>query len=133
MSMQFKNPAEAFAALATVTVAADQVCTMEERSTLFEQTRHLDAFQHLSLAAFARLLADAVESVYSILPWGESSVSQRGIADLIEAARAALNPDQRGQAFRMALDLASADQLCDPERALLDQLRCGLFSESVSG
>jgi DNA phosphorothioation-dependent restriction protein DptG len=131
MSTQFKNPAEAFAALATVTVAADQVCTMQERRTLFEQTRHLDVFQDLDQAAFARLLEDTVESVYSTLPWDESSVTPQGIAALVEAARAVLSPELRGEAFGMALGLARADQLCDQELALLDQLRRGLVTETL--
>ena len=56
MSTHFKDPAEAFAALATVIVGADQICTMEERQILFERTRHLEVFQSLDEAAFASLL-----------------------------------------------------------------------------
>lgn len=133
MRIQFKNPAQAFAALATVTVAADQVCTLEERRTLFEQTRHLEIFQDLSQVEFARLLEDAVEIVYTTLPSDEYAVTRQGIADLIEAATAVLDPTLRRQAFGMVLGLARADRLCDEELALLEHLRSGLVTEAVSG
>lgn len=75
-------------------------------------------------------LGDSLASwEYTTTPIACQRHERQGIADLVEAARAVSGRE----AFGMVLRLARADQLCDQELALLQHLRRGLVTETVSG
>ena len=126
MSIKFENPAEAFAAVATVVIAADRVTTLDERESLFARMRATEVFRSYDLAAFTRLLEDDVERVYGILPSDGSSITEQGVDTIVQAARDVLSPELRAGAYRMAVGLAHADRLRETERSLLEQLQRGL-------
>lgn len=126
MTIAFENPAEVFAAIASVVIAADKVCTMEERDFLVEHMAKLEVFQGCDQAQLIRLQADAVERVYGALPIDGSSITGQGVDSLVDAAEEVLSREQRADALRMALSLARSDKLCEEERSLLDQVRRGL-------
>jgi hypothetical protein len=126
MTIEFEDPTEAFAAVATVVIATDELGTMNERDFLFEQVKNLDMFNSYDQAEFTKLLGDAIEKVYETLPLDGLSITEQGIESLVQAIREVLRPELRVQAFKMAFGLARADKLCDEEKTMLEQLQRGL-------
>jgi tellurite resistance protein len=126
MTIAFENPAEASSAIASVVMAADNVCTMEERDFLVEHMKRQEVFQGYDDAQLIRLQADAVERVYDVFPIDGSPISRQGVDRLLDAAKEVLSREQRADALRMALCLARSDELCEEERSLLEHLQRGL-------
>ena len=125
-TIEFENPAEAFAAVATIVIATDNLGTMSERDFLFEQVKNLGVFTSYDQAEFIKLLSDVIGKAYQTLPMHGSSITVQGIDSLAQAIRQVLSPELRVQVFEMAFGLACADGLCDEEKTLLDQLQHGL-------
>lgn len=126
ITIEFENPTEAFAAVAIIVIAADNLGTISERDFLFGRVKNLDVFKSYDQTEFTKLLSDAVEKAYETLPMDGSSITKQGIASLTQGVREVLNPELRVQVFEMALGLASADGLCDEEKTLIEQLQHGL-------
>jgi hypothetical protein len=126
MTIKLQRPTEAFAALAWVVCTADKLGSVEERDFLYEQVRNLEIFKGHDRIEFQYLLGATFIKVFQTHPGGESSLTEQGVDSLIQAVNATLSPELRVEAFRMAIGLARADELCDAEEALLEQLRRGL-------
>lgn len=125
MNTLIDTPAEAFLAVAAITIAADRVGSLAERDVLFERYRTLDAFQTTGPTEFAQRLNDVTERVYDALPVENQAVTPDGIDTLIGEAKAVLSPAQRRAAIRLATELCQAAGICDEERALLERLERG--------
>jgi hypothetical protein len=126
MTIKIEGPTEAFAAVATVIIAADKLGTMAERDFLFNQVKNLDAFKGYDRAGFMKLLGDTVEKAHQTIPMDGPSFTKQGIEGLIQAVKEVLSPELRMELFGMAVGLVCADEPCDEERNLLEQLQRGL-------
>jgi hypothetical protein len=124
--MIIETRAGAFAAVATLVVGADRMATMEERGFIFGRMAALTAFQNMEDDAFMQLLTDATEEVCTTFPCEDGKVTDQGVSEVLAVVSEVLTPDQRKDAFRMAVELARADGMVAEEQTLLDQLRLGL-------
>jgi len=66
--------------------------------------------------------------LFPAYPQGEFSISEEDGAGLIGAIGEILAPELRIELWRIAVELACADGLCDEEKTLLEQLRRALES-----
>ena len=124
--MVIETRAGAFAAVATLVVGADRMATMEERGFIFGKMAALTAFKNMEDDAFLQLLTDATEEVCTSFPCEDGRVTDEGVSEVLAVVSEVLTPEQRKDAFRMAVDLARADGMVSEEQTLLDQLRDGL-------
>lgn len=126
MALHFESPAEACVAVALVVIGADQDFSKAEYETLFGDLARWDIFDQYTPRQLRMFISDTGEKLRQHFnkPGGQPiSLSKEETARLIEAANEVLSPALRQNAFKMALDLASADTL--RERDLLEQLREG--------
>ena len=126
MAIEFRGPTEAFAAVAWVVSTADKFGSMEERDFLYEQVQGLEVFEHYGLIEFQNLLGASFNRVFQTLPHDDYSVTKQGVESLSRAINEVLNPELRVEALKMAVGLANADNLCDEEKTMLEQLQHGL-------
>jgi tellurite resistance protein len=124
--MIIETRAGAFAAVATLVVGADRMATEEERGFIFGRMTALPAFENLDDGAFMQLLADTTEEVCTSFPCADGRVTDEGVSQVLDVVKGILTPEQKQEAFRMAVDLARADGMVADERSLLNQLRDGL-------
>lgn len=126
MTVKFNTSVEAFAAISWIICTADGFGTVEERGFFFDQMQSHDVFKDLSSVEFQQLLGTMFIRLFPSGTQGEFSIMEEGGADLITAFREVLTPELRMEAWRMAVGLAHADELCDVEETLLEQLRLAL-------
>ncbi len=126
MTIQFENNAEAFASVAIVVVAADNVGSREEQVVLFEKVKHLDIFSAYDEAGFMALLGHVTEKVYSALPTADLFITEAGLVILCQAVCDVLDADLRLEAYSMAVGLIRSDESTKEEMALLAGLHEGL-------
>ena len=124
--MTIETRAGAFAAVATLVVGADRMATMEERGFIFGKMAGLTAFKNMEDDAFMQLLSDATEEVCTSFPCEDGRVTDQGVSEVLAVVSEVLTPEQRKDAFRMAVELARSDGMVTEEQTLLDQLRDGL-------
>ena len=126
MAIEFRGPTEAFAAVFWVVCTADKLGSMEERDFLYEQVQGLKVFENYGLVEFQNLFGATFNRVFQTLPHDDYSVTKQGVEILIQAFNGVLNPELRVEALKMAVGLANADNLCDEEKTMLEQLQHGL-------
>ena len=124
--MSVETPAEACAALAVLIAGADGVGSIEEGRFLFDDVANMPIFEELDRLEFAALMSDTVEFVWSTFPNDGEQLSDEGVVDLLSMICAAVTPDLRADAFRMAVGMAKADGVSSEERVVLEVLCAGL-------
>jgi hypothetical protein len=129
MMIEFRNPAEAFIAVAWAVCTADKCGTEGERDYLYDQVRNLDIFEHCSREDFEHMIGLAYNKVFHTLPCEESVLTAEGVEYLINAVNKALGPELRVEVFKMACGLAQVDTIGEPERTLLGRLQEGFGIE----
>lgn len=126
MTIRLDSAAEAFAAIASVVMAADTGVSDVERDYLFTEIRTLTVFDGLDEDGFSALLTRMTERVAAELPADGATVSAAGVGELARAARDVLTPERRAQALGMARSLAGAEGTEPAEFEVLELLRVGL-------
>ena len=136
MPIQYNSPAEAFAAVGLVALAADGRISVQEAQHVFEGMQDLPVFEgqagFLARRLLAGLLAQgstppSASGESRTLPEDDTLVlDQRTMDEVIHAAREALDAPSREQALRWAVDLAFADELAPQESQALYRLADGL-------
>ena len=126
MTIKLRKPTEAFAAIAWVVCSADKLGSRQELEFLYEQAQTLAIFEDCSLVEFQNLLGATFNQLFQTLPNGELVIPEQDVESVIQAVNKALTPQLRMDAFKMAVGLAYADNLCDVEKSMLDQLQVGL-------
>lgn len=127
MSIRIESPAEAFAAVASVVIAADSMGTMAERNAVLQRLKETPALSGQDNAALTALLTKVTGQLCDSLPVTDAgSFTSDAVGQVIAAVKAVLSAEQRGQALKLAEATIDADGASDPERALLTQLRAGL-------
>ena len=123
MSIQITNPAEGFAAIAAVVIAADSVGSMEERDAVFARAQQLEAFKGLDKAGFGKLLGAVTGQLCEHLPLTDTgSFTPGAITSVTAAVRAVLSAAQRAEALKFAEALCKADSTSATEAPVLAQL-----------
>lgn len=124
--MEFDSPAEAFATIAALVVAADAVGTQRERDYLFGDVRTLAVFASLDDDAYARLVERAAARIAEEHGTSDGGLDASVADSVADGARAVLDETQRLQALGMARSIAGVDSTDLGEGDLLEHLRVGL-------
>ena len=123
MSIKFEKNTEAFLAVLTVVIGADNAGSLEERDFLFNKVKGISIFGNPSMQEFSRLLGKVTDLVYTQLPQADGALSPAGIDSLLGEARNALTPELRKTLVTTAGELMDADGAEASEKALLDKIR----------
>ena len=123
MSLKFEKNTEAFLAVLTVVLGADNAGSLEERDFLFNKVKGISIFGNPSSQDFNKLLGKVTDAVYSQLPQADGAISPAGIDTLLVEAKNALTPDLRKTLVATAAELIDADGAEASEKALLDKIR----------
>ncbi len=123
MDIQFDRPVEAMAAITWLICSADDVGSVEERDFLHEHVRHTQDFVGMTGSEFSTLMASTRTKLFSALENNGFCLAPPAVDSVINAANAALNQDQKFQAYVMAVELAKSDGLVDEEKVILEKLR----------
>jgi hypothetical protein len=126
MSLKFEKNTEAFLAVLTVVIGADNAGSLEERDFLFKKVKGLSIFGNPSAQDFSKLLGKVTDVVYTQLPQADGAITAAGIDSLLSAAKDALTPDLRKTLVAIAAELVDADGAEASEKALLDKIRRAL-------
>jgi hypothetical protein len=123
MPLKFEKNTEAFLAVLTVVLGADDAGSLEERDFLFNKVKGISIFGNPSTQDFSKLLGKVTDAVYSQLPQNDGALTAEGIDSLLAEARNALTPDLRKTLIATAGELVDADGADAAEKALLDKIR----------
>jgi hypothetical protein len=123
MTLKFQKSSEAFLAVLSVVIGADQVGSLDERDFLFAKVKNLPLFGNPSIAEFSKLLGQVTETVYSQLPMDDGAISAAGVNSLLAEAKKLLTPEQQKSLLQIATELCKSDGAAAQENALLTQLQ----------
>jgi tellurite resistance protein len=127
MAIRIESPAEAFAAVASVVIAADSMGSMDERNAVLQRLKEAPALKGQDTAALTALLAKVTGHLCDGLPTTETGAFTPAAVDqVIAAVKGVLGAEQRAQALKLAEATMDSDGANDSEKALLAQLRAGL-------
>ena len=126
MPLKFEKNTEAFLAVLTVVIGADNAGSLEERDFLFNKVKGISIFGNPSPQDFSKLLGRVTDLVYTQLPQVDGSISAAGIDTLLAEAKGALAPDLRKTLVATAAELMDADGAEAGEKALLEKIRRAL-------
>jgi hypothetical protein len=123
MALKFEKSTEAFLAVLTVVIGADQLGSLAERDFLLDRLKGVELFAGMPRAELVKLLGQVTETVYDTLPKDDMGLSTAGVSELLAAARAALSPALQKSLVEVATALSASDQTSAEETALLAQIR----------
>ena len=123
MSIKFEKNTEAFLAVLTVVIGADNAGSLEERDFLFNKVKGISIFGNPSPQEFSKLLGKVTDAVYTQLPQVDGALSPAGVDSLLGEARNALTPELRKTLVATAGELIDADGAEASEKALLEKIR----------
>jgi hypothetical protein len=127
MMISISSPGEAFAAIASIVIAADSMGSLAERDVVLDRLKATQALAGQDSTALKALLGRMTAYLCENLPASEAGAfTPEAVANVVAAVKSVLNAEQRGEALRLAQTTVSADGASDAERALLEQLRAGL-------
>ena len=123
MPLKFEKNTEAFLAVLTVVIGADNAGSLEERDFLFNKVKGISIFGNPSPQEFSKLLGKVTDAVYTQLPQVDGALSPAGVDSLLGEARNALTPELRKTLVATAGELIDADGAEASEKALLEKIR----------
>jgi len=126
MPLKFEKNTEAFLAVLTVVIGADNAGSLEERDFLFNKVKAIPIFGNPGQQDFSRLLGKVTDTVYAQLPLDDGAISPAGIDQLLAAAKDALSPELRKTLVATAGELMDADGADAAEKALMEKIRRAL-------
>lgn len=122
MPLKFEKNTEAFLAVLTVVIGADNVGSLEERDFLFNKVKGIGIFGNPSPQEFNKLLGKVTDIVYA-LPQQDGALASASIDTLLAEAKNALSADLRKALVSTAAELIDSDGAEAAEKALLDKIR----------
>jgi hypothetical protein len=122
MPIKFEKNTDAFLAVLTLVIGADNVGSLEERDLLFNKIKAISMFGNPSSAEFGKQLGKVTDEMYAQLPQADGAITDAGVDALLAAARSALAPEQRKSLIATATELMDADGADAKEQALLDKI-----------
>lgn len=123
MPLKFEKNTDAFLAVLTLVIGADNAGSLEERDFLFKKVKGISIFGNPSSQDFSRLLGKVTDMVYTQLPQADGAISPAGIDQLLAEAKTALSPELRKTLIATAGELMDADGAEASEKALLDKIK----------
>ena len=126
MPLKFEKDTEAFLAVLTLVIGADNVGSLEERDFLFKKVKGISIFGNPSPQDFSKLLGKVTDAVYTQLPQVDGVISAVGIDMLLAEAKTSLSPELRKTLVATAGELMDADGADAGEKVLIDKIRRAL-------
>ena len=127
MAISIESPAEAFAAVASVVIAADSMGSMDERNAVLQRLKEAPALKGQDTAALTALLTKVTGHLCDGLPTTETGAFTSAAVDqVITAVKGVLGAERRAQALKLAEATIDSDGANESEKTLLTQLRAGL-------
>jgi hypothetical protein len=126
MALKFDQDSEAFLAVLTIVIGADDVGSLEERDFLFSKVKDIPIFGNPNPKDFLKLLGQVTDTVYANVPQADGAFTPAGIDALLAAAKAKLNPELRKTLVSTANEIGAADGAEAKEDALLEKVRGAL-------
>jgi len=127
MAIRIESSAEAFAAVASVVIAADSMGSMDERDAVLQRLKQAPALKGQDTAALTAILTKVTSHLCDGLPTTETGAFTPAAVDqVITAVRGVLGAEQLAQALKLAEATMDSDGASESEKALLVQLRAGL-------
>src|SRR5262245_16629177 len=81
--LKFEKNTEAFLAVLSVVLSADNVGSLDERDLIFKKVKGLAIFNNPSMAEFSKLLGKVTDVVYSELPQEDGAITDAGVDMLL--------------------------------------------------
>jgi hypothetical protein len=126
MPLKFEKNTDAFLAVLTLVIGADDVGSLEERDFLFKKVRGISIFGNPSSQDFSKLLGKVTDIVYTQAPQNDGVISDAGIDAVLAEAKSALTPELRKTLISTASELVDADGADAKEKALIEKIRRAL-------
>jgi len=127
MAIRIESPVEAFAAVASVVIAADSMGSMDERDAVLQRLKQAPALKGQDTAALTAILTKVTGHLCDDPPTTETGAFTPAAVDqVITAVRGVLGAEQLAQAVKLAEATMDSDGASESEKALLVQLRAGL-------
>jgi hypothetical protein len=126
MSIEFKKDTEAFLAVLSLVIGADQSGSLEERDFLFNKVKGIKIFGNPSSADFSKLLGSVTDYLFTNVPSKDGEFTPAGVDALLASATKTLSADLRKQLAQLAGELGDADGADARETALLAKIRKSL-------
>ena len=126
MPLKFEKNTDAFLAVLTLVIGADDVGSLEERDFLFNKVKGIPIFGNPSSADFSKMLGKATDVVFTQLPQKDGAITDAGVESLLGEVKIALAPELRKTLVETASGLIDADGADAKERALLEKIRRAL-------
>jgi hypothetical protein len=126
MPLKFEKNTEAFLAVLTLVISADNAGSLEERDFLFNKVKGISIFGNPSSQDFSKLLGKVTDAVYTQLPQADGAISPAGVDTLLAEAKNALSPELRKTLLATASELMDADGADASEKALIEKIRRAL-------
>jgi len=123
MPIKFEKNTDAFLAVLTLVIGADNAGSLEERDFLFSKVKGISIFGNPSSQDFSKLLGKVTDVVYTQLPQADGAISPAGVDMLLAEAKNALSPELRKTLVSTAAELIDADGAEASEKALLEKIR----------
>ena len=123
MPLKFEKNTDAFLAVLTLVIGADNVGSLEERDVLFNKVKAIPMFGNPSPAEFGKQLGKVTDMVYTQLPQNDGAISDSGVDALLAAAKSALAPDQRKSLIATAAALMDSDGADASEKSLIEKIK----------
>ena len=123
MPLKFEKNTEAFLAVLTVVLGADNAGSLEERDFLFNKVKGISIFGNPSAQEFSKLLGRVTDAVYAQLPQADGAITAAGIDSLLAEAKSSLTPELCKTLVATAAELVDSDGAEASEKALLDKIR----------
>jgi len=123
MPLKFEKNTDAFLAVLTLVIGADNVGSLEERDFLFKKVKGIPIFGNPAPQDFNKLLGKVTDQVYSQLPQADGAITPAGIDTLLAEAKNALSPELRKTLFTTAVELMDADGADASEKSLIEKIR----------
>jgi hypothetical protein len=109
MPIEFKKDTEAFLAVLSLVIGADQSGSLEERDFLFNKVKGIRIFGNPSAADFSTLLGEVTDALYTNVPNEEGEFTAAGVDALLASVKNALSPDLRQSLVQLAGCASAAD------------------------
>ncbi len=126
MPVKFETNSQAFLAVLTLVIGADDVGSLEERDFLFNKVKGISIFGNPSSKDFLKLLGEVTETVFTNVPQKDGAFTAAGIDALLAEVKAKLSPDLRKTLVNTAAELGSSDGTDAKENELLEKIRRAL-------
>ena len=117
MALTFEDDRDAFLAVLSLVIGADQVGSLRERDYLLGQVRTLPLFGDMGTTEFTKLLGEVTERVYV------SALGSEQVGELLVQAKSVLGPELCQTVVQSATGLCAADGSARDEDELLLQIR----------